>query len=159
MSVVCQKQVSSGELRVRRFLKPCVWYHSRFRVELLMCRHKDDASCLTEAIRLACKRSGLLDIYLKVRKDRHVIMLNWLLVESLGQRWLLEGSLVELEVVVVGDDGTVYEFVVARKVAIGTEVNKSLEFDFYHQQAFLYLEMEEVKVEFGYDLEVRMEIE
>ncbi|GJZ85396.1 ribonuclease H-like domain-containing protein, partial [Tanacetum coccineum] len=72
-----------------------------------------------------------------------------------GQRWLLEGSLVELKVVVVGE--VMRECYVVKGAWLEGLINLGV--DLCHQQAFLYLEMEEVEVEFGCHLKVRVEIE
>ncbi|GJZ30531.1 hypothetical protein Tco_0575578, partial [Tanacetum coccineum] len=76
-------------------------------------------------------------------------MLSWLLVESLEWRWLLEDSLVELEVVVVGK--VMKEWYIVKGAWLEGLINLGV--DLCHQQLIPSLEREEVEVKFCCHLE------
>ncbi|GKA75243.1 hypothetical protein Tco_0781621 [Tanacetum coccineum] len=86
-------------------------------------------------------------------------MLSWLLVESLERRWLLKDSLVELEVVVVGDleNRVMKKWYVVKGAWLEALIN--IKVDLCHQQVVPSLEREEVEAEFGCHLAMRVEIE
>ncbi|GJX55302.1 hypothetical protein Tco_0285199 [Tanacetum coccineum] len=77
-------------------------------------------------------------------------MLSWLLVESLERRWLLEGSLIELEVVVVGE--VMKEWYVVKGAWLEGLINLGV--DLSHPQVVPSLEREEVEVVFGWCYEL-----
>nr|GEV26234.1 hypothetical protein [Tanacetum cinerariifolium] len=77
-------------------------------------------------------------------------MLSWLLVESLERRWLLEGSLVELEVVVVGE--VMREWYVVKGTWLEGLINFGV--DLSHPQVIHSLEKEEVQVVLGWCYEL-----
>ncbi|GKD12794.1 hypothetical protein Tco_1197201 [Tanacetum coccineum] len=81
-------------------------------------------------------------------------MLSWLLVESLERRWLLEDSLVELEVVVVGDleSRVMKEWYIVKGLWLEGLIN--LRVGLSHQQFVLSSEREEMEEVLGWCYEL-----